>query len=171
MSDTVPPPPAQPAVPPPPAADHARPGDLLPSWRATLAIGWLCVFFAYAAVWQASVQIGIATWWVGPRSDPAPTLVRAIPFFITIVGLLLVVYNVRRLSARTFWVATSTLVIALPDFSRSVGLAVLEVLISLSMMTIAAASLTGRYRPASSATGSTSTTLPPSPPTDSVGRA
>ena len=31
--------------------------------------------FAYAAVWQASVQLGIATWWVGPRSQPTPAVV------------------------------------------------------------------------------------------------
>lgn len=124
----------------------ARPGDLTTGWRAVLAVAWLGVFFAYAAVWQASVQLGLATWWVGPRSTPTPALVRAIPFFVAIVGLVLVVYNVRRLSWITFGLAAASLLIALPDFSTSVAVGLLEAMISVAMMIVAAASLTGRYR-------------------------
>lgn len=108
--------------------------------------GWMFAFFAYAAVWQASVQLGIATWWVGPRSAPTPVLIRMIPFFVTIVGGMMAVYNVRRLSHVSIGIAAITALVALPDFSRSVGLAVVELMISGSLIVISAASLTGRYR-------------------------
>lgn len=111
-----------------------------------LLLGWIAAFFAYAAVWQASVQIGIATWWVGPRSQPTPTLIRMIPFILSITGALFAVYNVRRLSHVSFGFAIGSLLIALPDFSRSVGLAVVEVMISASLLALALGSLTGRYR-------------------------
>ena len=148
MTDLPSPPPVEPGRPVAAAsgADGARPGDLTFFWRSVVAIAWLCSFFAYAAVWQASVQIGIATWWIGPRSSPSPALVRAIPFFVAIVGVMLAVYNVRRLASLSLGVATVSALVAVPDFSRSVGLAVVEATISVSMIVVSAAALTGRYR-------------------------
>ncbi len=43
---------------------------------------WVGVFVAYMAVWKASEEIGIATWWLGPRSDPQPLVVRLVPFIV-----------------------------------------------------------------------------------------
>jgi hypothetical protein len=123
-----------------------RPGDLTFAWRFTLMFGWIAAFFAYAAVWQASVQLGIATWWVGPRSQPTPTMIRMIPFIMTIVAGLLTVYNVRRVSFLSLGTAFGSLLIAVPDLSRSVGLAAVEIMISIALIVVSAASLTGRYR-------------------------
>lgn len=130
-----------------PTVPHGvRPGDLTLTWRFVVMFGWMFAFFAYAAVWQASVQLGIATWWLGPRSAPTPVLIRMIPFFVTIVGGMMSVYNVRRLSHVSIGIAALTALVALPDFSRSVGLAVVELMISGSLIVVSAASLTGRYR-------------------------
>lgn len=111
-----------------------------------LLFGWIAAFFAYAAVWQASVQLGIATWWVGPRSQPTPTMIRMIPFILSIAAGLFVVYNVRWLSRFNLGFASASILIALPDFSRSVGLAVVEVMISGAVIVLAIGSMTGRYR-------------------------
>lgn len=143
--------PAPTPAPPPARADSpdgSRPGDLTFAWRCAVGIAWLIAFFAYAAVWQASVQLGIATWWIGPRSAPTSPLVRAIPFLLTILGIMLVIYNRRRLAQTTMVLAVISVLIAIPDFSRSVGLAVVEVMISVSMLVVGAAALTGRYETA-----------------------
>lgn len=128
------------------SSDAVRPGDLTFFWRAVVTAAWMAAFFAYAAVWQASVQLGIATWWVGPRSEPEPVAVRLLPFLATVVVILLIVYNVRGLSRVLIAAATLTALIALPDFSRSVGLAVVEVIISASLLVVAVAAHAGRYR-------------------------
>lgn len=114
-----------------------------------LGLGWVAAFFAYAAVWQASVQIGIGTWWVGPRAQPTSLLVKLIPFYLTLVVGLLIVYNVRWIVRwNAAGVAAATL-IAVPDFSRSVGLGTAEAIIAGLLGVITLASLSGRYRAAS----------------------
>lgn len=138
----------EPAPPDAPSTTRAavRPGDLAGSWRAMLGLAWLAAFFAYAAVWQASVQIGIGTWWLGPRAQPTHVAIKLIPFYLTLVIGLLVVYNVKwivRWSALGIVAAT---LIALPDFSRSVGLGVAEATIAGLLGVITLASLSGRYR-------------------------
>ena len=130
----------------PPALFGARPGDLTGTWRMLLAVGWLAAGFAYAAVWQASVQIGIATWWVGPRSQPTPAAVRMIPFVLVLLVVLAVLYNVRGLLWLSLIAAGATVLIAVPDFSRSVGLAVTELVISSALIVLSAVASTGRYR-------------------------
>ncbi|BAN03396.1 hypothetical protein [Ilumatobacter coccineus] len=145
----------------PPAVPYGvRPGDLTLTWRFVVMFGWMFAFFAYAAVWQASVQLGIATWWLGPRSQPTPLLIRMIPFFIVIVGGMAAVYNVRRLSHVSIGVALVSALVALPDFSRSVGLAVVELLISGSLVVLSVASLAGRYRLALAEPGANQMTGP-----------
>lgn len=139
-------PPTSAAVIGPTTPDGTQPGDLTLTWRMVLLFGWIAAFFAYAAVWQASVQLGIATWWVGPRSQPTPTLIRMIPFILSITAALLAVYNVRRLSHISLGLAIGSLLIALPDFSRSIGLAMVEVMISGALIVVGLGSMTGRYR-------------------------
>lgn len=111
-----------------------------------LGLGWLAAFFAYAGIWQASVQIGIGTWWIGPRAQPTPILIRLIPFYLALVVGLLIVYNVKWVVR---WSAVGVLgmaLIAIPDFSRSIGLGVAEAAIAGMLAVITLASLTGRYR-------------------------
>ena len=140
--------------------EGTRPGDMMLVWRLTLMLGWIAAFFAYAAVWQASVQLGIATWWVGPRSQPQPAYIRLIPFVVAVALVLLIVYNVRGIARISAIAAGLSILIALPDFSRSVGLAVVEVIISVSMLLLSAVAFTGRYR----AAPATPVELPPPPP-------
>ena len=107
---------------------------------------WIMVFFAYAAVWKASDEIGIGTWWLGSRSQPTPVPVRLIPFAIAFTVAILATYNVRRLP----WIGTGVALLlagmALFDFSWSIGLAVVELGIALGALLTALGSFTGRYR-------------------------
>ena len=124
----------------------ARAGDLTPRWRAVLAAAWIIAFFAYAAIWQASVQIGISTWWIGPRAQPTHTVVRILPSVLTITMAMCVIYNVPRLlRVSAIGVGLATLG-AIPDFSRSTGLGIAELLVAGLLGLVTVAALSGRYR-------------------------
>jgi ABC-type uncharacterized transport system permease subunit len=109
----------------------------------------MAAFFAYAAVWQASVEIGIGTWWIGPRAQPTNVAVRVLPFVLCIAMAMCVVYNVPRLLRLSAIGVGLAAVGSVPDFSRSTGLAVTELLIAVLLGIITAAAFTGRYRLAS----------------------
>ncbi len=131
-----------------------RPGQLTMPWRAMVVATWIGVFVAYMAVWKASEELGIATWWLGPRSSPQPLLIRLVPFFVTAGFGILASYNVRRLPAIGLVGAVVLAGIAVPDLSRSTGLAVIEFTIAGAVLLVSAASFTGMYRrPSSDAAG------------------
>jgi hypothetical protein len=134
------------AAPEPVAPIRARPGDLTPTWRFVLAAAWVAAFFAYAAVWQASVQIGIGTWWIGPRAQPTPTVVRILPSVLSIALAICVVYNVPRVLRLSAFAVGLATVGAIPDLSRSVGLGVAELVIAGLLGLVTVAAVTGRYR-------------------------
>jgi hypothetical protein len=126
-----------------------RAGELDVLWRTVLATCWIGVFFAFAAVWKASEEIGIATWWLGPRSDPQPLLIRLSPFILALAVGLVVVSNRRE----AVWVSYGSAVVigalAALDVSRSGGLALVEFAIAGAVLLVTTASFAGRYRVAS----------------------
>ena len=106
MSDTSSPPddagsPADapdPVVPERRVAAHPRPprpGDLSLGWRAITAGTWIGVVVGLAAVWNASVQLGLSTWWLGARGEPQPTIVQFTPFIAPVLMLLATINQVR----------------------------------------------------------------------------
>jgi hypothetical protein len=107
---------------------------------------WVAVFVAYMAVWKASEEIGIATWWLGPRSNPQPLLIRLVPFLVIAVCGILASYNLRYLPAIGLGGAAVLTGIAVADLSRSTGLAVIEFTIAGAVALVSAASFTGMYR-------------------------
>ena len=115
-------------------------------WRLLVGAAWIAAFFAYSAVWQASVQIGIGTWWLGPRAQPTNTLVRVVPFVLCIAMALCALYNVSRLLWLSMLGVALAVVISVPDVSRSVGLGVAELAIAGLVGLVTAAAFTGRYR-------------------------
>ncbi len=125
-----------------------RPGELTTAWRTALIVTWVGVFLAYMAVWKASEEIGIGTWWLGPRSNPQAVLVRLIPFFVTAVFGILASYNVRRMPWISLGGSVVLALIAVPDLSRSVGLATIEFAIAGAVALVSIASSTGTYRAA-----------------------
>lgn len=142
------------SAPPEPVATGAlrgppRIGQLTPPWRVAVVLTWIGAFLAYLAVWKASEEIGIGTWWLGPRSVPQPVFVRLIPFGVIAVVGILASYNVRRLPWIGLLGAVALAAIAVPDLSRSVGLAVIEFAIAGAVALVSLASFTGTYRAAS----------------------
>lgn len=107
---------------------------------------WIGAFLAYMAVWKTSEELGLGTWWLGPRSNPQPVVVRIIPFAVIAVFGILATYNVRRLSWISLGGAAVLALIAVPDLSRSTGIATIEFTIAAAVALVSLASLTGTYR-------------------------
>lgn len=123
-----------------------RPGELTATWRIALIVTWILVFLAYMGVWKASEEIGIGTWWLGPRSDPQPLLVRLTPFLVTAFFGILASYNLRRLPWLGVAGAACLAAIAVPDLSRQSGLALVEFVLAGAVLTVSLAALTGTFR-------------------------
>ena len=98
------------------------------------------------AVWKASEEIGIGTWWLGPRSSPQPLIVTLVPFIVTALFGVLASYNLRRLPAIGAIGALALAAIAMPDLSRSAGLATVEFAIAGAVLIVSLAAFTGTYR-------------------------
>ena len=107
---------------------------------------WVGVFVAYLAVWKASEELGIATWWLGPRTSPQPVFIRLIPFLVAAVFGILASYNVRRVPVFGLVGAVLLAAIAFPDLSRSTGLTVIEFAIAGAVLLVSLASFAGAYQ-------------------------
>ncbi len=125
-----------------------RPGDLTLGWRVALVASWVGVFVAYLAVWKASEEMGLHTWWLGPRADPQPLVVRSIPFAVAVVMGTVAASQLRRLPLIGLGGAVVLAAIAVPDLPIAVGLALVEFTIAASVALVALASFTGLYRAA-----------------------
>lgn len=111
-----------------------------------LGVTWSAVFLAYAAVWKVSEEIGIGTWWLGPRAQPQPVLVKIIPFTLATLVSLTAVYNVKLVALISLAGSGVAALIAVFDMSRSGGLAAIEFGIAGSAAIVSLAALTGTYR-------------------------
>lgn len=149
-------------VPLPPAAEAPRPGDqgpdavgaparprpgaLASSWRLVSVVTWVAVVLAWSAVWSASVQLGLSTWWLGPRADPTPVPVRLAPYLGPVLVTLGALNGIRRLP----WLGVAASAVfagyGLGDLGRVPRLAAVELLIAAAAAVVSLASLTGMYR-------------------------
>jgi hypothetical protein len=138
-----------------PTLPSPRPGDeplqsqlgrLTTAWRAMVVSTWAAAFVGYMAVWKVSEELGIATWWLGPRSDPQPLAVRLVPFVVTAAFGIVASYNVVRMPVIGLIGAVILAAIAVPDLTRATGLATVEFAIAGAVALVAAASFTGVYR-------------------------
>lgn len=123
-----------------------RPGELTVRWRIVTAIVWIGVAAALAAVWNTSVQLGLATWWLGPRSDPRPVFVRLLPFVPTMLMLLGTINQVRRLGWYGLLAAASIGVIGIVDLGYVRRLGIVEIAIAVAAAAASVASFSGTYR-------------------------
>ena len=115
-----------------------------------MILTWVGAFLAYLAVWKASEEIGIATWWLGPRSHPRPIPIRLVPFAVVAVFGILASFNVRWLPWIGLTGSGALALIAIPDLSRSGGLAAIEFAIAAAVALVSLGSFTGVYRAAAS---------------------
>lgn len=138
-----------------------RAGDLTVGWRIVVAALWIGVTVAFAAVWSVSSQLGLSTWWLGPRSDPRPQLMRLLPFVVPVLMTLATFNNVRRLALLGVAASLVTAAVGLADLGRVIELALLELLVAAIALVVSVASLTGTYRRAPDVDDAPATDDPP----------
>lgn len=115
-------------------------------WRILMAGVWIAVVLAFAAVWNTSVQLGLSTWWLGPRADRQLLVVRLSPFVGPALLLLGVINHVRWLA---WWGLAASAVLAaygLGDLGRVGSLAAGELAIAGAAALASIAALSGTYR-------------------------
>lgn len=118
-----------------------------------VGLAWAATFFAMAGVWKASEELGIATWWLGPRADPQPVVVRILPFALALAVGLCAVYNTRFVSWISIAGAVALGVVAAVDLSYMTELAMVEFAIAAAVGLVSLASFGGRYGVPSSSDG------------------
>jgi hypothetical protein len=124
-----------------------RAGELAPGWRLVLAVAWLSVAVAIGAIWKTTDQLGMSTWWLGPRGEPRPAVVQILPFVPSVVMVLLSVNHVRRL---VWWsLGASALVVAVGavDLGYKPSIGMLEIAVGVAAALVSVASFAGTYRP------------------------
>ena len=69
-----------------------------PAWPVATGIFWGLVFAALIGVWKASQEVGVATWWRGPRSAPRPLPVQILPLIAPSVMVIGAMFRWSRLA-------------------------------------------------------------------------
>lgn len=137
--------------PPPPNAVSPTVGeDRGPVWSVATGIFWGLVFAAFIGVWKASQEVGIATWWRGPRSEPRPILVQVLPLMAPSAMIVGSVLRWPRLALAGVVGALVTLAIGAGDLGPVPKLAVVELAVGASALVFSLAALAAQraVRPA-----------------------
>ncbi len=121
-------------------------GELSHAWRIATSITWIGVVLALAAVWNTSEQLGLSTWWLGPRGQPQPRLVQLAPFLAPVLMLLATINNVKRLGWLGLLASGTVAAVGIIDLGRVAKLGLLELLIASAGAAVSIGSMTGTYR-------------------------
>jgi hypothetical protein len=123
-----------------------RAGELTTGWRLVTGVTWMLVVVALGCVWKTSDQLGLSTWWLGPRGEPRPIVVQLLPFVPGVLMVLAAINHVRFLP--WFGLAAAGLIVltGLFDVVRFTGLGVLEIAIGVAAAVVSLVSLAGMYR-------------------------
>ena len=113
-----------------------------------------------AAVWNASVQIGLSTWWLGPRADPQPRYVQFAPFFPPALVLLATINQMRWIPWMGLAASAMVGAVGVGDLSRVTSLGLVELAIAGSAAAVSLASFSGVYRRAHGDAATTARTAP-----------
>jgi hypothetical protein len=130
-----------------------RAGELTSGWRVVTAVTWIMVVVGLGCVWKTSDQLGLSTWWLGPRGEPHSIVIQLLPFVPPVLMTLAAVNHVRYLP--WFGLAASGLVVltGLFDIVRFTGLGALEIAIGVAAAVVSLVSLAGMYRRDKTAAG------------------
>ena len=123
-----------------------RAGELTGGWRLVTGVTWMLVVVGLGCVWKTSDQLGLSTWWLGPRGDPHSIVIQLLPFVPAVLMVLAAINHVRYLP--WFGLVASGLVVltGLFDIVRFTGLGVLEIAIGVAAAVVSLVSLAGMYR-------------------------
>lgn len=123
-----------------------RPGALTSGWRLLTALVWVAMILAWAGVWNASVQLGLSTWWLGPRADPTPLVIRMVPFAVAVLLVLGAINATRYLPWAGLVGAAVFAGYAVVDIDRVPRIGWLELAIAAAAALATLASFSGMYR-------------------------
>lgn len=119
-------------------ANNAQP------WRAMASISWVGIMLCQAAIAVSSRNIGKSAWWLGPESNPRFPLVWALPFAITIAGLI-ATQRPRKFTIFIHLACVVALVgVALGDVANAPGVALLEFVVAGIALLVSFVSLAAR---------------------------
>jgi hypothetical protein len=133
-------------------ADDLRPartpraGELSGSWRLVTALTWTLVVVCLACVWKTSDQLGLSTWWLGPRGEPHSLVIQLLPFLPAVLMVLAALNHARYLPLFGLVASGLVLLTGLFDVVRFTGLGVLEIAIGVAAAVVSLVSLAGMYR-------------------------
>ena len=128
-----------------------RAGELTGGWRAVTGLTWMLVVVALGCVWKTSDQLGLSTWWLGPRGEPHSIVIQLLPFVPAVLMVLAAINHLRYLP--WYGLAASSLIVltGVFDVVRFTGLGLLEIAIGIAAAVVSLVSLTGMYRTDASA--------------------
>ena len=112
-------------------------------WRVVLMLGWVGGILGYSTIWAVSRQIGLPTWWLGPRSAPSPVYMVSLPFVLPVLILIGLAANLKRIATFSLLAAVLTFGIAAGDGSSQPGLALAQVAISVGLLCASLAAVIG----------------------------
>ena len=135
-----------PAAPPDAPVRAPRPGQLTPGWQVVVTIAWVATLVALAAVWNASRQLGLSTWWLGPTAQPRPVWITLAPFVPPGVVALLALTGRRHVPWFGLAAAACIAAVGVGDLDRVTGLGVVELLIAGASALVSVAAFGGAYR-------------------------
>jgi hypothetical protein len=123
-----------------------RAGELTSGWRLITGLTWMLVVVGLGCVWKTSDQLGLATWWLGPRGEPHSIVIQLLPFVPAVLMVLAAINHVRYLP--WFGLVASGLIVltGLFDVVRFTGLGLLEIAIGVAAAVVSLVSLAGMYR-------------------------
>ena len=137
-----------------------RVGELSASWRIVTGITWVLVVVALGSVWKTSDQLGLSTWWLGPRGRPNSLVVQLLPFVPAVLMVLGAINHVKYLPWFGLGASALVVVTGLFDLDRVVGLGIVEIAIGVAAAVVSLVSLTGVYRVDRAAAGRPSVAQP-----------
>ncbi|MFZ9402198.1 MAG: hypothetical protein ACO27I_05685 [Ilumatobacteraceae bacterium] len=113
-------------------------------WRVLASVSWVGILLCQVAVAISSRNIGKSAWWLGPESNPQFPLVWALPFAITVAGLV----ATQRPRRYTIFIHLGCVValvgVALGDVSNAPGVALLEFVLAGIALLVSLVSLASR---------------------------
>lgn len=123
-----------------------RAGQLTNRWAVVVCAVWAGIVAGFAAVWVASRQIGLSTWWLGAPVGGRSLPISLVPF---IPGVLVIAAVI--LGARSVWFVGScaaliAIGIGIGDLGRVTRLGIVEIALGTAGLLVSAASWTGTWR-------------------------
>jgi hypothetical protein len=124
-----------------------RAGELTPRWRLAQAFTWIGVAVAIGSIWKTTDQLGMSTWWLGPRGEPRPAAVQVLPFVPALVMVLLTINHVRHLPWWSLGASALVVAVGVVDLGYKPAIGMLEIAVGVAAALVSVASFAGSYRP------------------------